>query len=136
LAPLDPRARGANDLLRQGAHLTESAADVLDNLPDHPSRQGIGRSPLFARGLPPGLSEPDSFLEPPEILTPETRQGEIPHLQLIEMLESSPTPVDDLVRRCQFSAAAVMAALLELELAGRVETLPGNRVALLAAPAL
>jgi DNA processing protein len=135
-SPLDPRARGANDLLRQGAHLTESAADVLDNLPDHPSRQGIGRSPLFARGLPPGLSEPDSFLEPPEILTSEARRGEIPHLQLIEMLESSPTPVDDLVRRCQFSAAAVMAALLELELAGRVETLPGNRVALLAAPAL
>ena len=47
-SPLDPRARGANDLLRQGAHLTETAADVLDNLPDHPSREGIGRSPLFA----------------------------------------------------------------------------------------
>jgi len=44
----------------------------------------------------------------------------------------SPTSVDDLVRRCQFSAAAVMSVLLELELAGRLETLPGNRVALLA----
>jgi DNA processing protein len=53
---------------------------------------------------------------------------------VIELLQSSPTPVDDLVRRCQFSAAAVMVALLELELAGRVETLPGNRVALLGAP--
>jgi DNA processing protein len=134
-SPLDPRARGANDLLRQGAHLTETAADVLDNLPDHPSRQGIGRSPLFARGAPPGLAAPDSFLDQPEFAGHTAPQGGIPHAQVLELLESSPTPVDDLVRRCQFSAAAVMAALLELELAGRVETLPGNRVALLAATA-
>ena len=51
--------------------------------------------------------------------------------QVIDLLGSSPTAVDDVVRRCQFSAAAVMAALLELELAGRIETLPGSRVALL-----
>jgi DNA processing protein len=134
-SPLDPRARGANDLLRQGAHLTESAADVLDNLPDHPLREGISRSPLFARGLPSRLSAPDSFLGQPEFFASPAPPDEIPHAQVLELLESSPTPVDDLVRRCQFSAAAVMAALLELELAGRVETLPGNRVALLAAPA-
>jgi DNA processing protein len=133
-SPLDPRARGANDLLRQGAHLTESAADVLDNLPDHPSREGIGRSPLFARGLPPGLSAPESFLEPPDSAAFPALTGASAHEQVIELLQSSPTPVDDLVRRCQFSAAAVMVALLELELAGRVETLPGNRVALLGAP--
>jgi DNA processing protein len=108
---------------------------VLDNLPDHPSREGIGRSPLFARGLPPGLSAPDSFLEPPDPDAYAAHSGPVAHAQVLELLESSPTPVDDLVRRCQFSAAAVMAALLELELAGRVETLPGNRVALLAAPA-
>ncbi len=28
-SPLDPRARGCNDLIRQGATLTETAADVL-----------------------------------------------------------------------------------------------------------
>jgi len=39
--------------------------------------------------------------------------------------------VDDVVRRCQFSPAAVMVVLLELELAGRLELLPGNRVVLL-----
>jgi DNA processing protein len=134
-SPLDPRARGANDLLRQGAHLVERAEDVLDNLPDHPSREGIGRSPLFARGLPPGLSEPESFDQNPGPDAYSPDGGAAAHAQVLELLESSPTPVDDLVRRCQFSAAAVMAALLELELAGRVETLPGNRVALLAAPA-
>jgi DNA processing protein len=86
--------------------------------------------------MPPGFAEPDSFLEPPDFLASEAPKRQITHAQVLELLESSPTPVDDLVRRCQFSAAAVMAALLELELAGRVETLPGNRVALLVGPAL
>lgn len=52
-------------------------------------------------------------------------------MQVIDLLSISPTAVDDVVRRCQFSAAAVMAVLLELELAGRIQTLPGSRVALL-----
>jgi DNA processing protein len=52
-------------------------------------------------------------------------------MQVIDLLGSSPTAVDDVIRRCQFSAAAVMAILLELELAGCIETLPGCRVALL-----
>ena len=52
-SPLDPRSRGANDLIRQGAHLTETAQDVLDNLPDHPSREGLARVPAVrARPLP------------------------------------------------------------------------------------
>ena len=46
-------------------------------------------------------------------------------------LSPDPTPVDDLIRRCQFSASAVASVLMDLELAGRIETLPGNRVALL-----
>ena len=127
-SPLDPRSRGANDLIRQGAYLTETAQDVLDNLPDHPSREGLARDPLFARDTPPGLAEPlESWEEPMESAADlaKTRR------QVIDLLGSSPTAVDDVVRRCQFSAAAVMAALLELELAGRIETLPGSRVALL-----
>jgi DNA processing protein len=129
-SPLDPRCRGPNDLIRQGAHLTESAQDVLDNLPDHPLREGLSRSPLFARGpapKPSGMAEP----EPAEV---DSSPAEVDRarLEVLDLLGPSPTSVDDLVRRCQFSAPAVMAVLLELELAGRVESLPGNRVALLA----
>jgi DNA processing protein len=127
-SPLDPRSRGANDLIRQGAHLTETAQDVLDNLPDHPSREGLSRVPLFARGLSPGLAEPaPDWQEPAETAEDLVKA----HRQVIDLLGTSPTAVDDVVRRCQFSAAAVMAVLLELELAGRIETLPGSRVALL-----
>jgi len=116
-SPLDPRSRGANDLLRQGAVLTETAADVLDNLPAHP--QGV-------------LAEAASGWEPPVPGLPATPK-DLAHAQarLLELLSPTPVPVDDLVRRCQLSAAAVMAAVLDLELAGRAVSLPGNRLALL-----
>jgi len=132
-SPLDPRSRGSNDLIRQGAHLTEAAQDVLDNLPDHPSREGLARSPLFARDMPAGLAEPPPrWAEPTESVADLAKARK----QVIDLLGSSPTAVDDVVRRCQFSASAIMAVLLELELAGRIETLPGSRVALLPETAL
>jgi DNA processing protein len=129
-SPLDPRCRGANDLIRQGAHLVESAADVLAGLPDHPGREGLLRLPMFSRGpAPEGMAEPPApwLDEPP----PAVPSGPDVHAALLQLLSPSPTSVDDLLRRCQFSAATVMSALLDLELAGRVETLPGNRVTLL-----
>jgi len=139
-SPLDPRARGSNDLIRQGAHLTETASDVLTNLPDHPSRMGLARDPLFAEGrrsdpdFATGRPPPGQFAEPRQCrVEPEETAAGLGRArsQIVELLGPSPSSVDDLIRRCQFSAATVMVVLLELELAGRVETLPGNRVALL-----
>ena len=122
-SPLDLRCQGTNALIRNGAHLVETASDVIENLPDHPGREGLARDPLFVRGAAPeGLAEPQIALESPADAMST----------LLEMLGPSPTAVDDLVRRCQFSPPEVRAALLDLELAGRVETLPGSRVALLA----
>ena len=128
-SPLDPRCRGANDLLRQGAHLVENTADVLSHLPDHPSREGLARLPLFARGpAPEGLAEttPDWLAAP--------NPPAAAHAAVLQLLGPSPTSVDDLLRRCQLSAATVQTALLDLEIAGRVEVLAGNRVALLSEP--
>lgn len=129
-SPLDPRCRGSNDLIRQGAHLTETLEDILANLPDHPAREGIARSPLFRRPCPPQMAAAPPVATPPDRPgngggTRDTVEG---------LLGPSPTPVDDLIRRCQLSPAAVMAALLELEVAGRVETLSGHRVALTEQP--
>lgn len=123
-SPLDPRTRGSNDLIRQGAHLVENAADVLEHLPLLPAPGEAGRLFPIAHPARAVASPPKPSVESPEepITVPEA-QG-----QILELLDSSPTTVDDLVRRCHFSAAAVNAALLELEVAGRVELLPGNRV--------
>jgi DNA processing protein len=126
-SPLDPRCHGTNDLIRQGAHITETAADVLAQLPDHPLRQGIARSPLFAHGKPPGLAEPP----PPAIDPPEAQLTRV-RAELMNLISPSPTEIDVVIRHSQFAASAVMAALSQLELALRVEILPGNRVVLLA----
>jgi DNA processing protein len=128
-SPLDPRSQGSNDLIRQGAHLTESAADVLANLPDHPGREGLSRDPLF-RHARSGLAEPPAPLPVLETDAATLRQA---RSRIPPLLTADPVQVDELARRCQLSMAAVAAVLLELELAGRVETLSGNRVALLAA---
>jgi DNA processing protein len=134
-SPLDPRCLGSNDLIRQGAHLTEGLSDVLDNLPDHPMRQGLARSPLFARGAPPaGLA--DGGADDREEAGPLAPDDHASVTALVlPLLGPSPTSVDDVIRRCQLSAPAVMSALLDLEIAGRVRSLPGNRVVLRADPA-
>lgn len=116
-SPLDPRARGGNGLIRDGAVLVECAADVLENLPLGPA------SVTMATG---GAAEPAAPVwggEPAVETTTAVRAA------VLSLLSADPTMVDDLLRRCQLSASVTMAVLLELELAGRVETLPGNRVA-------
>ena len=121
-SPTDPRSRGTNDLLRQGAILTETAEDVLDNLPSHPMLASASHESVTR---PSGLAEGRPELADDSLDFPRARS------QVLDLLCPSPTPVDDVVRRCQFSPAAVMAVLLELELAGRLQMLPGNRVVLL-----
>jgi DNA processing protein len=130
-SPLDPRCRGSNDLLRQGANLTESAADVLANLPDHPARQGLARDPMFLHDKS-GMAEPFNGFEAAE---PEAGLLAKARRLVPGLIGPEPVMVDEIARHCQLSTAVIMAVLLELELAGRVETLPGNRVALLANPA-
>jgi DNA processing protein len=121
-SPLDPRCRGSNDLLRHGATLTESAEDVLSQL--GPLLQSPAPSrPALPTLLPAAAGRPVADAGPP----PTQEAG----LELIlERLGPTPVAVDELVRQCQLTAAAVVTLLLELELAGRVERHPGNMVSL------
>ncbi|HEX9790367.1 MAG TPA: DNA-processing protein DprA [Kiloniellales bacterium] len=121
-SPLDPRARGCNDLIRQGAVLVESAADVLKTLA--PSLRVTASEPKMAdfQGA-----------EPIPIEESEVAKG---RGAVEELLSPTPAAVDEVIRQCQVSAAIVHVVLLELELAGRLERHPGNRVSLIAgAPA-
>jgi len=116
-SPLDPRCRGTNDLIRKGARLVESAADILDELaPQLEVPLAERRRALFAAAAAAPLDE-----------TQLARARE----QLLTLLSPSPVEVDELVRQCHLSPALVVTALLELELAGRIERHPGNQVALL-----
>jgi DNA processing protein len=121
-SPLDPRCRGSNGLLRHGAILTEGAEDVLSQL-----------RPQLAHPAPPPRRP---SLPPPPVMDwpPARTQAPVADdaaLELItERLGPTPVAVDELVRQCHLSAAAVATLLLELELAGRVERHPGNLVSL------
>lgn len=114
-SPRDPRCKGTNDLIRQGAVLTESAADIVSAL----SQQMLRPIPAARRRI---------TLQPVET-TPET-EPETAREKIIELLGAAPTGVDELVRECHMSAASVQSTLLELELAGRIERHPGNRISL------
>jgi DNA processing protein len=118
-SPLDPRCRGSNDLLRHGAILTEGAEDVLAQL----GPQQKHPSPPVPRPSPAVMNWPPAATQAP--VADDTA------LELIaERLGPTPVAVDELVRQCHLSAAAVATLLLELELAGRVERHPGNLVSL------
>jgi DNA processing protein len=105
-SPLDPRYAGSNDLIQDGAILVRHANDILGVL-----------------GRPQGQLQP---LEKP-------RKGRVTGTlaQVLSALGSVPTAVDELVRRCQVSAATVAEVLLALELEGRLERHRGNRVSLI-----
>ena len=107
-SPMDPRARGTNDLIRQGAILGEGAQDVRRELKGAAARR-ITPRPVSPESLP--VEDLDGLGE-----------------KLADLLSLAPTPRDELVRLCGASAAAVSAALIELELAGRAELRPGGMV--------
>ena len=116
-SPMDPRAAGPNDLIRHGATLTESAEDVLAVLSDLLRRPlGEGETAQY-RGTAAGLPDP--------IEDARARA------QILELLGPSPVMVDEIIRQCQLSPSVVSWVLLELELAGRLDRHPGNKVALL-----
>ncbi len=124
-SPLDQRCSGTNDLIRQGAHLTASADDVLANLPDDPRRTGLARTPLFARTTAEGLADDTAMWDIPPDPDIDIAAAQS---NILRLLSPSPTDLDDLIRRSLLPASAVSAALMQLELALRVEFLPGNRV--------
>ncbi len=134
-SPLDPRHQGTNRLLREGAHLIETAADVLEVL-------GVTARPAVAavpaeqpiRGVPTAVAarrpvpKPAGERVPPRPPPAEEESSATARL-VLEGLGVEPVAIDDLARQCQIRPAVIQDALLELELAGRVERHPGNRVA-------
>jgi DNA processing protein len=109
-SPLDPRARGTNALIKQGATLIENAADVIEALGDAaPPLRPHSIGPLFAEEAPP--------------LAPGLPK------KIVALLSPTPIHVNDLARLVEAPMGAVAAALTELELGGQAATLPGGYVA-------
>jgi len=108
-SPLDPRSQGPNELLRQGAILCEGLEDVE-------------RAFNTLRTLSePGPANPfDGAPDDVEAAVIE---------QVAALLSPTPTPRDELARALGLPIGTVAAALLELNLMGRAELLPGGLAA-------
>ncbi|MCJ2133587.1 DNA-processing protein DprA [Methylobacterium sp. J-026] len=141
-SPLDPRAEGTNDLIRQGATLVSDVAHVLDVIgpiiehgPEADAAPVRGRPDLRDQpdfwdeidldALNPGelgardISRPpvsDSFEEPDDPPEPVDDRARI-----VALLDPSPVGTDALARSANVGIRVVQTVLLELELDGRIE---------------
>lgn len=108
-SPLDPRAQGCNQLIRDGATLIQNAADVAEAI----------RLPASSV-----RAEATSY-EHAETVNGDDALGVVEQL-----LGPSPVPVDEVIRLSGASSGAVQMALLELDLAGRLDRHAGGKVSL------
>ena len=109
-SPLDPRAQGCNQLIRDGATLIQNAADVVEAIMPFESR---------VRAVPSDY-QPAPF---------ELNGDDAVHL-IEDLLGPSPVPIDEIIRLSGASSGAVQMALLELDLAGRLDRHAGGKVSL------
>jgi DNA processing protein len=109
-SPLDPRAAGTNDLIKQGATLVTDANDIIQAV-----------APIMERPLAQGLREDD---DDPLASDPQADE----RARVVGLLGPAPVSIDDLIRITGLSPAIVRTVLLELELAGRLERQGGGMV--------
>lgn len=157
-SPLDPRAEGTNDLIRQGANLCGSAEHVIEALmplidTDWESRieareDFAGENiedlweeldfldfaePLIAPPRAPVLAGDEAERDAADVRAadPQACPSMDPRQVLLGLLGPSPVSVDDLVRQSGIPVRTVQSVLMELELGGRLERHGGNAVSLL-----
>jgi DNA processing protein len=149
-SPLDPRAEGTLDLLRQGATMCGSVEDVTQALAARsgarPAQGDLfsdgdraldageplidefpelfsfqeGR-PAFARGgAPPPAAPPPQARAPASVQQPPPEDPAETAALILSLLGPAPVAVDELIRIAGRSARDVQSALIELDLAGRI----------------
>ncbi|MDP3939710.1 MAG: DNA-processing protein DprA [Deltaproteobacteria bacterium] len=106
--PEDPRARGTNALIRQGARLVESPEEVLGDL-----------LPGWPGDIPPKMDD-RSMIQAMGGLTEE-------EMELLAGLKAAPADIDTIAARAQLTIEQAAATLLDLEMRGEVKRLPGMR---------
>lgn len=114
-SPLEGRATGCNQLIRDGAVLVQTPDDVIELM------TGFDGSPrsTFRESTPAYVFADDELVDPEPA-------------DVTALLTSAPVSVDELIRQSGTSASAVQMALLELEIAGRLTRHAGGRVSLTA----
>jgi DNA processing protein len=128
-APEDPRAGGCNQMIRDGAALIRNAADVLDALsgPRTLELAEPGREFLFDEdpfGEDYGAADYDAV----DDFEGDDRASAALADQILRLLGPQPVDLDELARQCGAAPAEFSLAVLELDLAGRIDLLPGGLI--------
>ena len=110
-SPIDPRAQGCNALIREGATLVQSAADILEAI----------------RPMTNGVAQPINPWRAPPV---DADASDAERSTVVGLLGATPVVVDELVRQSGLHPAVVATVLLELELGGLLERHAGGRVSL------
>jgi DNA processing protein len=110
-SPLDPRAQGCNSLIRDGATLIQSVADVLETIRPIASMMGSPKVAFRAEPVSADASDDDRGV-------------------VLGLLSHAPVQVDEIIRQSGLAPATVQTVLLELELGGRLERHAAGRVSL------
>ncbi len=116
-SPLDPRSHGPNALLKNGAILAENSKDILD---------------VLATFDPQDMTDLYQKQSDLSMVNPDVSDIQDVRELILRNLSPETILVDELIRECHLSASVVNVVLVELELAGRIERFPGNRVSLIA----
>ena len=116
--PFDARAAGCNMLIRDGAILVRSGADVIEALA--PSAR------------PQDSVEPELPIPPAAAPTPKRslRETAALHLQILARLGPSPVAEDQLIRDMAAPARMVAPVLVDLELSGKIKRQAGGLLSL------
>ena len=115
-SPLDPRCRGRNEFIRDGAVLVQTIDDIISIFA--PPRQAARGSSAFPQG---------------NEISPNRSADEYDRMQhrVASALGPTPVTVDELMRQCQLTPPELLTILHELETAGRLQRHSGNRVSYL-----
>ncbi len=115
-SPLDPRAKGTNGLLKNGAIVTTCAHDIITALAPLVERPAIDDAAFLA----PEFDFP--VMNPPD---------ESDRDRFVNLLGPVPVEIDELIRTSELHPSVVMLILLELDLAGRLQRHSGGYVSLI-----
>lgn len=119
----NPLARGCHQLIRDGARLVECAREIVEQLAPLASAMGAELAERLA-------SSHDAAADTLQVAAIDPAEA-----GLLEAMGHDPVTMDELVERTGHSAGQLTSLLLMLELADRVESLPGNRYVRLTCPA-
>ncbi len=114
--PMDARAGGCNQLIREGATLIRNAEDILE---------ALGKSLTMPEAR---SASRDTASKPPDPVIRPTAEPESFLSRLLSILGPVPVQEDVLTRELGTTAAIMGAALLDLELEGRIARHPGGMI--------